>query len=72
MSEGDITGSAALKMDITKLQIGIETEVEQQVENDVNVSSYVNASISGYFLGFIYQFATGGNFSTSPAPGYAK
>lgn len=60
ISNGDITTSSAFKMDITKLQIGFEMEVEEKIATDVYASGYANASINAGFFGAMYMlFAIG-------------
>lgn len=65
ISNGNITTSSAFKVDITKMQIGFEMEVEEKIATDVYASGYANASISGGFLMATYALINSGNFNSS-------
>lgn len=67
---GDATTSAALKMDITKLQIGFEAEFETKIAANVYESTYANTSINGGILGVVYMFLKTGSWNTSMQPAY--
>lgn len=65
ISKGDITTSSALKIDITKLQIGFEMEVETKIDTDIYSSGYANASVNAGFLGAMYMLFNTGNLNSS-------
>ena len=66
----DITTSTAFKMDITKLQIGFEVEVETKIVENVYESAYANSSINGGIAGAIYMFVKTGSWNGSLKPEY--
>lgn len=70
IANGDVTTNTALKMDITKLQIGIEAEVETRITENIYESTYAYTSINGGIAGAIYMFVSTGNWNSSLQPAY--
>ena len=68
--DGDLTSSLALRLDITKLQIGFETEIEKKINETVSESAYANASINGAFFGAAYVLLQSGTWNGSLQPAY--
>lgn len=65
-----LTSSAALRLDIAKLQIGFEVEIEKQISKNVSESVYANSSINGAFLGAAYVLVQTGTWNGSLQPAY--
>ncbi len=66
----DLTSSASVRLDITKLQIGFEVEIEKQINGDISESAYANASINGAFWGAAYMIFQTGTWNSSLQPAY--
>ena len=58
VTEGDVTNSLGLRLNLSKIQIGIENSTARNYDGKTKVG-YTNISVSGWFVLLIYGYSVG-------------
>lgn len=66
IKNGDTTNAFGISADISQFKVGFEASSTVKWDESTDVTSYTNASITGWGIAAVYIFATTGQWVSSP------
>ena len=66
VKDGDTTNSFSIKADLSQLKVGFEGSTTVKWDENTNITSYTNASVSGWAIVAVYILIQTGQWIPSP------